>query len=160
MSTSHQLSRFQIIEGNPQQPPYGCSVCGGQEGTFIDFGLDLEFYGTVYLCLNNCIRQLANELGYRSHAQHQVALDAVETQRSIANRALDKVKELEDVLGAYHRVSNYSGPARDHFHAESQSSEYKQEPAETEPESPRQGTKWGRSDVQSDDGLDKFFGLD
>lgn len=151
------LSRFQIIHGAPQIPPHQCSVCGSQSGDFIDFGLDLEMYGTVFLCVENCIKQVANELGFRSQSQHQVALDAVEEQRKIANDALDKVKDLEDVLGAYRRISNYSVSASDNLPSESVTDEGDEQSDSESAESPRQSAEWGRSDVQSDDSFNKLF---
>lgn len=152
------LSRFQIVEGNPPRLPHKCSVCGSINGTFIDFGLDLEFYGTVYLCLESCITQLANELGYRSAAQHKIALEAVEEQRSRANLLEDKVKDLEDVVGVLRRIGDYgSGASSDAVPPESDSIKSNAEPVKAEPKSSRQGSKQRSHDVRPDDVLNSFF---
>lgn len=100
------LSRFQIVEGNPPNLPHKCSVCGSISGTFIDFQLDLEFYGTVYLCLENCVLQLANELGYRSPAQHRVALEAVEERNRHIIALEDENERLRHGLAGLRAIWN------------------------------------------------------
>ncbi|SRR6266498_425763 len=54
---TNSVDRFQILEANQLMFPHKCSVCGGfsdksgnKERKFIDFGLDIEFYGKVYIC--------------------------------------------------------------------------------------------------------------
>jgi hypothetical protein len=155
---SNLLSRFQIIEGNPQQPPHKCSVCGSQNGTFVDFGLDLEFYGTVYLCLENCILQLANELGYRSPAQHRVVLEANKYLQDQNNEVIDQNEALRNALGIISAHSRYDTvPVINDISVEPESDEDKSEPVKTEPESDGQSPEPRPTDVQSDDGFNKFF---
>lgn len=57
--------RFQICKVPPNLPGK-CVVCGawGSDGRdFIDFGFDIDFYGTVYFC-SCCLTEVCNKLGY------------------------------------------------------------------------------------------------
>ena len=58
-------SRFSIHE-NPNVAPGNCAVCrhsGGDGRYFVDFGLQLDWYGAVYFC-SECVRELAGAIGY------------------------------------------------------------------------------------------------
>lgn len=155
---SNALSRFQIVEGNPPHLPHKCSTCGSINGTFIDFGLDLEFYGTVYLCVEQCITQLANELGFRNPAQHKISLDAIAGLRAENNRLLDRNEALDNALGALRHLDATSPLSDDDVVSEPErQQDYPEELVRAEPKPTKQTAKSRRTDVQSDDGLDSFF---
>lgn len=68
-------SRFSINEFPPNLPSK-CAVCGSPGGDgrkFIDFGFDLDFYGTIYFC-TNCLGECANTQGYATPDQYNYAL--------------------------------------------------------------------------------------
>jgi hypothetical protein len=122
--------------------------------------LDLEFYGTVYLCIGNCITQLANELGYRSPAQHGVALDENRLLNIKKNQLLDKVERLENALGALRMLDGNNTSVHD--------TSVSPEPAESlrpvensraKPEPVKQAAKSRPADVCNDDSLTDLFGL-
>lgn len=56
------LDRFQVIEGSPPVMPHNCSICGSIRGKFIDFGLDVDYYGRVYFC-ESCLLSAAKVFG-------------------------------------------------------------------------------------------------
>lgn len=155
---TQSLSRFQIIEGNPPNLPHQCAVCGSINGTFIDFQLDLEFYGTVYFCVGQCFTQLANELGYRSPAQHHVVLDKVNDLREQLNAALDKIEGLQNAVAALRNIgagspesSGASGPER------VPAKKTKREPDKDESRPDESSTEPGSTDVFDNDVLSGFF---
>lgn len=62
--------RFSISK-SPQNLPSKCVVCGAWGGDgrdFVDFGFDIDFYGTVYFC-SVCLTECCNKLGYISPSQ-------------------------------------------------------------------------------------------
>lgn len=58
-------SRFSIHE-KPISAPGVCAVCksaGGDRRHFVDFGMQLDWYGAVYFC-SECIVELSQAVGY------------------------------------------------------------------------------------------------
>lgn len=53
-------SRFQVTQ-RPVVSPGKCASCGSVERPVVDFGLDIDFYGTVYLCVD-CISEAFNAM--------------------------------------------------------------------------------------------------
>lgn len=158
---SNALSRFQIVEGNPPHLPHKCATCGSINGTFIDFQLDLEFYGTVYLCLDNCIRQIANELGYRSPAQHKLTLEAVERQRAEIIALTDRNEVLEDGINAIRNLDAGRPRLNDPISMDDKDKRVSPKRVEpTEPEPTKPAPKSGFADLFSNDGFDSIFDSD
>lgn len=55
-------SRFQIY-ASPLVSPGKCAVCGAVNQPVIDFGLNIDFYGAVMLCVTNCLPEAAKAIG-------------------------------------------------------------------------------------------------
>lgn len=58
-------SRFSIHD-NPDREPGFCCVCrspGGDDRQFIDFGMQLDWYGAVYFC-TFCVKELCEAAGF------------------------------------------------------------------------------------------------
>lgn len=158
---TQSLSRFQLVEGNPPHPPHKCAVCGSINGTFIDFQLDLEFYGTVYFCVENCFTDLANELGYRSPAQHHLTLEALALKTADLNDARDTIERLEDAVdalryigtrdsssaGLLDSIPNFKRPADVPVPVEDK---------RDESEAPGSSAKSGLTDILDDDSFNEF----
>ena len=66
-------SRFQVLD-RPMQLPGTCSVCGNPDGQVIDFGLSLDFYGCVYICIV-CLNAAAEKAGLFEARGIEVALN-------------------------------------------------------------------------------------
>lgn len=99
------LDRFQLIEGTPPALPGKCAVCGTTAGPMIDFGLELDFYGVVYLCVDNCMVQLANAFEYRSPRQWRMLMNQINDQRDEINKLRDQNEQLTSALTAITAVS-------------------------------------------------------
>lgn len=50
-------SRFKVLE-RPFASPGKCAVCGSTDRPVVDFGFDLDWYGTVYFCVE-CLTEVA-----------------------------------------------------------------------------------------------------
>ncbi len=67
-------SKFRVLD-YPSSLPSKCAVCGNPGGDgrkFIDFGFDLDFFGTVYFC-SICLNECVNTLEYPSPEQWNYA---------------------------------------------------------------------------------------
>lgn len=106
---TNSLGRFKVIKGNPPVLPNKCAVCGTTEAgeTYLDFGLDLDFYGTVYLG-GACFREAANTLGYYSPEQYDLAMAKVEATRQENNRLLEILEAYKNVVGSIDHINSSS----------------------------------------------------
>lgn len=92
------LGRFQVLNENQLIAPGKCAGCGGVTNRhFIDFGLELDFYGVVYLCLETCFTEVANQIGFISPQQ------AVDLQGEMQN-LVERNSDLQDKLNALEAV--------------------------------------------------------
>lgn len=162
------MGRFKIIYGNPPVLPNKCAVCGSVNGSFLDFGLDLDFYGTVYLCLENCFVEAANSIDYYSPAQHKVALERVEQFRKENNRLQDIVEAYKNVVGSITDINTASAAIINLNPTPTVTDEEPEQEPETvvtiepEPKRPEPGSikpvnEQRPTDVQRDDSLDSLL---
>jgi hypothetical protein len=167
---TNTLGRFKIISGNPPVLPHKCAVCGTSEkGDYFDFGLDLDFYGTVYLCLKNCFIEAANCIDYYSPAQHGLALERIEQLRDVNNKLIDENEELRNALGSLDRAGL---TGKHHFRPVPIITEELQtkpefelsveptddtRPEETEPGPTQQTNEQRPADLQRDDSIDELL---
>lgn len=104
--TNTTLSRFQIIDGTPPCAPGKCVICGTTAGPFIDFGLELDFYGVVYICFINCLRELA--LGFEYYPPEYVN-ELQKDRQNLVTQNADLTaynKELSDVIDSFSKLRN------------------------------------------------------
>lgn len=100
------MGRFQVLNENQLIAPGKCAGCGGVTNRhFIDFGLELDFYGVVYLCLETCFTEVANQIGFISPEQ----AESLKKQILVGNEAnavlLTQLGALENVRDA---IAGYS----------------------------------------------------
>lgn len=55
-------SKFRIVAAGNLPAPGKCSVCGSVERDAVDFGLDIEFYGRVLICVE-CVHDAQSTVG-------------------------------------------------------------------------------------------------
>ena len=60
--------RFKVIYGGSLPAPGKCGVCGSVERDCIDFGLDVDYYGAVLLCVE-CISEAHSVAGLLASTQ-------------------------------------------------------------------------------------------
>lgn len=61
MTAPSLTSRFQIVE-RPLALPGKCASCGSTDRQSVDFGFDVDDYGTVYLCIP-CLTEVGTVIG-------------------------------------------------------------------------------------------------
>lgn len=84
MTALPPTSRFQIVD-RPVAHPGKCVVCGATDRPVIDWNMDIEDFGTVYVCLD-CGAEMARALGFSSP-------DEVEAIRLEAGQSIDAYLE-------------------------------------------------------------------
>ena len=178
------LGRFQVLDHNQLIAPGKCAGCGGfTDRHFIDFGLELDFYGVVYLCLENCFTEVANQIGFISPiqaAELQAELKSYQGHFDVLQNKLKALEGIRDAIDGYRSGSNDASV----YHAigdlqsvpESGSTEGTK--AEGSPDSGSQGgqstldggeqrtsespNESGSQHIRNDDGVDEFakqFGI-
>lgn len=60
-SVDNVNSRFKVVP-EPNIMPGKCAVCGGVRGPVVDFGLNIQFYGAVFLCVP-CVSEAGDRIG-------------------------------------------------------------------------------------------------
>lgn len=96
------LGRFQVLTYNQLIAPGKCAGCGGfnAKARYIDFGLELDFYGVVYLCLDVCFTEVANQIGFISPEQALRLKAVADSQRGHIDVLQNKLSALESVRNA------------------------------------------------------------
>lgn len=87
------------ITASPMVAPNQCCNCGfsgQQEGRFyIDFGIDIEFYGTVLLC-TECFAETAGRIGWITPEIN----DALQGEIAILHQELNNLRVVEEKYNA------------------------------------------------------------
>lgn len=79
-SVENVNSRFRILD-EPNIMPGKCAVCGGVRGPVVDFGLNIQFYGAVMLCVP-CVTEAGDRVGMVRPEVN--ASDNLQTGQSVA----------------------------------------------------------------------------
>lgn len=90
LTLSQINGRFKLMD-RPAALPGNCAVCGAVNKPVIDIGLDLEFYGVVYFCVE-CMRSAAEILGMVDGA----LLTRAELVQRHHNHQLEAAKDITD----------------------------------------------------------------
>lgn len=95
------LDRFQLLEFSQLQGPHRCAVCGSFSGDggkkFIDFGLYVDFYGTVYIC-TGCFIGASSVVGYASQAKYSEALTQITEYQAVVASLIDENRSLRNAM--------------------------------------------------------------
>lgn len=102
-----QLDRIQVLDA-PMAAPGHCAICGSTSGRMVDFGMNVEFYGVIYFCVDNCLVELANSFEYHSPRQWKMLMNQIEDQRDEINGLRDQNEQLRADMGALARISGLS----------------------------------------------------
>jgi hypothetical protein len=90
-----------VIMQAARMKPYKCVICNGESDgrPFVDFGLDLEWYGSVYFC-GYCFINVANKLGYQSPDQVDNITDKYTRMLKANHRLAYDNGKYRDLLGS------------------------------------------------------------
>ncbi len=176
------LGRFQVLNHNQLIAPGKCAGCGGfTDRHFIDFGLELDFYGVVYLCLETCFTEVANQIGFISPKQAEILKNQVRVSNEAGAILLTKLEALEnvsDAMASYLRINPHLASSSGDSGTVHQSSSTEGAKAEGSPDPGSQGgqstpdggeqrtpepsNESGSQHIRNDDGVDEFarqFGI-
>lgn len=154
------MSRYRLLD-RPDFNPGKCAVCGSSQAQgrkYIDFGVEVPLYGTVYLC-TFCVEDLAATMDLFEKYEHR-ALEAEHTVkefeelRALAEALNDTVAALSDeVKDLYARLSAFRDAGADNYTASDLSPETALEPSgdSTVPNNPEGD---GKSERQNASGIE------
>lgn len=164
-------SKFLLVGEPLQQLPHKCCACSRYGSNipeepleFIDFNLDIEFYGKIFICVD-CVREMANQLGFMDPSQvKQLVAKKSELIGDVSN-LLNENKELRDALAGFRTVFGSSDTTVSDSFASVEGEDTlteepdgaSTEPAEVEPEPIEQNDEPGLTDLSVDDTLDSLI---
>lgn len=153
------LSKFNIIQGSPPALPGCCISCGTTQGPFIDWGMQLEGYGAVYLCAAELL-QISNELGYHSPGQWKTLMEEKNAQYAELSAVRD---ENEQLLVALDTLANARSSNRSVTSDDTQTSTESEISTEgtggTESESIGQNSESRSTDIYNDGIVDEILNI-
>jgi hypothetical protein len=101
LTLSQINGRFKLLD-RPAALPGKCAVCGAVDKPVVDIGLDLEFYGVVYFCVE-CMTAAAQVLGMvdgalltRAELVQRNHEDQLLAAKDITDEYLDRFAGLSD----------------------------------------------------------------
>lgn len=100
--TNTTLGRFQVLSINELTFPHKCATCGSFSGDngkqYIDFGLFVEYYGNVYICIECFLGAIKNIVHPTEESKTRIReLQAVVTTLIAENRILrNGIDDLRD----------------------------------------------------------------
>ncbi len=158
------VGKFQIIEGYLPISPSKCMACGSFHGTFVDFGLNDDWYGAVYFC-SACVTDMADQLGFHSPAQWahmETAFKKQEQEINFLNEQLKRYKDAVDALGsvgiyAMHSNSDSSSTLEVISDQREEQLAIDSKPSGNKQRSSKQDDVKGSASVRNDDSLDEFL---
>lgn len=162
-------AKFQWWPGAPQQAPHRCANCGnGNIDKFLDWHLDIEFYGKVVFC-PLCFTEAANQLGYASPEQWERVINTLHMYAETIEDLRSENEELRNALASFNSVfargsttdSLSSLPSIETRESIQNPPVHDENSNSDESESHGQDTKQGSSNVSVDDSISSFItGLD
>lgn len=100
MNGNITLGRFRVVTDGALASPGKCSVCGTTSGSMIDWGMESDFYGVVYICVDTCFREIATILDYYSAGQVEHIKEQFENLTEAQTELVAYNKELENAVSA------------------------------------------------------------
>lgn len=91
------LQKVQVVQANQTALPHCCIVCTNFKGSFIDIGLDVEFYGVVYLC-PSCFKAVSLLAGFVPAENLETAKKELEHKNLVIEELEQRVETYESVL--------------------------------------------------------------
>lgn len=97
---TESLARFKMIKPNQMIAPGKCAGCGKfSNDDFLDFGLELEFYGVVYLC-RDCLTEAAMTFGFRPDVHYNQMQAELNRTKSQLIDSLDREEAMRNALAS------------------------------------------------------------
>lgn len=168
---SDLLSKVQLIKGTPPCQPGKCAICGNcgdMDSEFLDFGLELDFYGVVYFCSSCVMGDVLSAMDLVLRERLEEVQDLLEHEKSRAETFLQTNIELRGIIDSLTNnhgfVVSDSGdssiseqPVVDEKPETAQSAEpISRKSTATKSRSAKQTNVTGSTSVRNDDGIKEF----
>lgn len=158
---TESLARFKMITSNQMIGPGKCAGCGKYSNDdFLDFGLEVDFYGVVYFC-RECLTEAAMTFGYRPDSHYKKMQVELERLKIELTGSLEREEALRNALASVN--ASFTRPSIDPISfASVEPDEDTGHPREqTDPGksgSNEQGNEQGSSDLLHDDSIESLLG--
>lgn len=102
-----QTGRF-VLTTSPAAAPACCFICNStNRKLFIDLGFSMEYYGAVYMCVDQCLREFATLAGFLPPSETFSLKENYSFLQRKYDAALDHCLALEDLVAAF-QCAGYS----------------------------------------------------
>lgn len=162
------LAKLQLIKGTPPCQPGKCAICGncGDENSeFLDFGLELDFYGVVYFCTTCLMGDVLSALDLVTR-ERLVEFQTKLEEQTLKNKFLDNInRELRSIIESLNTHGFGVNSSRSSINSEQSSVDEKSEatsksvetvsrkPTTAKQKSTRQTNVPGHTNVRNYDGI-------
>jgi hypothetical protein len=115
-----RMSKYRIVDV-PDFKPGKCANCGASKNDgrkYIDFGLEVDWYGTVYLC-GECLHDVSNHMGLFEEVNNNASIlkeelagyKYLEEQgANLHDTVVNVFKEFEDYYAGLHAINDNRSP--------------------------------------------------
>ncbi len=96
----------------PEALPGACYLCGsGSRALYVDLGRDVEFHGAMYLCVDECLREIKNMFDWRTPEECELILEDNKRLHEANFQFLKRIAGLERLLDGYRALDLYVEPS-------------------------------------------------
>lgn len=102
-----RMSKYRIL-AVPDFKPGKCANCGASKNDgrkYVDFGLEVDFYGTVYIC-GTCVTDIASNMGLFNQLRDEVASLHMKLLK-IRQDSVNGVELKDEFLRIFKEVQDY-----------------------------------------------------
>lgn len=157
------VGRFKILYDNQIKLPGKCACCGTSRGTFVDWGTQIDWYGSVYLCLENCFREACNIFGFLNPAQADKLHEQTSKLLEDNFKLIHENGELKNAVASLNELLNSDSDLnRDYSSGSETESKKLPDPSgpveKTKRRVDEQTNEQGSTSVQYNDSVEKLIG--
>lgn len=106
MTNEEGASRFKFkVLPLPEALPVACIACGVSTKPVVDFGVSIDYYGAVYICVD-CVKEMAHMFGFVPRKEFENVVDELEVVKAnlkdAENAVTDAVKDINERANLLH----------------------------------------------------------
>lgn len=95
------MGKYALLD-SPQAAPGSCKYCGSSSRQlFIDTGTHEEFHGRVYICVDECLREMVQLTGFITPEQSIILNQRLNEALTIIEQREKTIRGMEQIINGY-----------------------------------------------------------